>query len=168
MIWDILTLLWRHSSNNKPCTWHWCILHFGSVYDDWPASECNRHSGESDMKRYIDRYTKNCHRFLSCYCSIYLWPRTNMIWMAWISSMRISIRVVNNGVTTQMVMKIVRMKMATRAPFYKHGLTLITVWVSNYTHCKVWDEITYPYLNFNDCTVISHFTRHVITYQCWD
>ena len=42
---------------------------------------------------------------------------------------------------------------------------------------KVWDEITYPFLNFKGCTVeaskwmsnvIPHFTRHVITYQCWD
>ena len=32
-------------------------------------------------------------------------------------------------------------------PFYQHGLTL-----SNYIHYKVWDEITYPYLNFNSCT----------------
>ena len=42
---------------------------------------------------------------------------------------------------------------------------------------KVWDEITYPFLNFNGCTVevlewisdfISHLTEHVITYPCWD
>ena len=42
---------------------------------------------------------------------------------------------------------------------------------------KVWDEITYPFPNFNSCTVevwewISnfkpHFTGHVITYPCWE
>ena len=38
-------------------------------------------------------------------------------------------------------------------PFYYHGLTLIPAWISNYIHCKVWDEITYPFLNFNGCTV---------------
>ena len=41
----------------------------------------------------------------------------------------------------------------------------------------MWDEITYPFLNFNGCTVevqerISnlkpHFTGHVISYPCWD
>ena len=32
-------------------------------------------------------------------------------------------------------------------------LTLITAWISNYIHYKVWDEITYPFLNFNGCTV---------------
>ena len=41
---------------------------------------------------------------------------------------------------------------------------------------KVWDEITYPFLNFNGCTVevkewignfILHFVMDVITYLCW-
>ena len=30
----------------------------------------------------------------------------------------------------------------------KHGLTLIPAWISNHMPCKVWDEITYPILNF--------------------
>ena len=38
-------------------------------------------------------------------------------------------------------------------PFYKHGLTLIPAWISNHMPRKVWDEITYPFLNFNGCTV---------------
>ena len=38
-------------------------------------------------------------------------------------------------------------------PFYKHGLTLIPAWISNHIHHKVWDEITYPFLNFNGATV---------------
>ena len=38
-------------------------------------------------------------------------------------------------------------------PFYEHGLTWIPVWTSNYIHYNVWDEITYPFLNFNGCTV---------------
>ena len=29
----------------------------------------------------------------------------------------------------------------------------IAPWMSNYIHCKVWDEITYPLLNFNSATV---------------
>ena len=41
----------------------------------------------------------------------------------------------------------------------------------------MWDEIIYPYLNFNSAIVevkerisnsILHFTVHVITYPCWD
>ena len=35
------------------------------------------------------------------------------------------------------------------APFYWHGLTVIPAWISNYTHYNVWDEIIYPFLNFN-------------------
>ena len=38
-------------------------------------------------------------------------------------------------------------------PFYQHGLTLIPAWISNYIHYNVWDEITYPFLNFNGATV---------------
>ena len=38
-------------------------------------------------------------------------------------------------------------------PFYYHGLTLIPAWISNYIHYNVWDEITYPFLNFNGATV---------------
>ena len=37
--------------------------------------------------------------------------------------------------------------------FYKHGWTLIVAWISNYIHYKVWDEIIYPFLNFNGATV---------------
>ena len=41
----------------------------------------------------------------------------------------------------------------------------------------MWDEITYPFLNFNGATVevlewmnnvIPHFTDHVITFPCLD
>ena len=38
-------------------------------------------------------------------------------------------------------------------PFYKNGLTSITAWKSYYGHCKVWDEITNPFPNFNDAAV---------------
>ena len=51
------------------------------------------------------------------------------------------------------------------SPFYEHGLTLIPTWLSNYIHYNVWDVITYPFLNFNGCTVevyewISNFLLH--------
>ena len=39
------------------------------------------------------------------------------------------------------------------APFYWHGLTLISAWISNHMPSKVWNGITYPSLNFNGCTV---------------
>ena len=38
-------------------------------------------------------------------------------------------------------------------PFYKHGLTLIQAWISNFTYYKVWYEITYPSPNSNYTTV---------------
>ena len=63
----------------------------------------------------------------------------------------------------------------TRDPFYKRSLTLILAWVTNDSHHKIRDEITYPFLNFNGGTVevwecisnlIPHFTALVITYPC--
>ena len=32
-------------------------------------------------------------------------------------------------------------------------LTLIPAWIINHMPSKVWDEITYPFLNFNGATV---------------
>ena len=40
-----------------------------------------------------------------------------------------------------------------RDPFYLQELTIIPAWISNYIHFKVWDEIAYPFLNFNAATV---------------
>ena len=62
-------------------------------------------------------------------------------------------------------------------PFYQHGLTLTPAWISNCIHYNMWDEITYPFLNFNGATVeveewisnfILHFSGYVITHPCWD
>ena len=59
------------------------------------------------------------------------------------------------------------------SPFYLHDLTLIPAWLNNYIHYKVWNEIIYPFQNFNGCTdevwewissFFSHFTELVITY----
>ena len=63
-----------------------------------------------------------------------------------------------------------------RGPFYQNGLTLITAWISNYMSSKVWDEITYPFPNFNGVNVevwewifnfITTFVMAIITYPCW-
>ena len=62
-------------------------------------------------------------------------------------------------------------------PFHKHGLTSILTWIRNQIHYKVWDEITYPFSNFNSCTVevwewvsyfIPYFTEHVTIHRCRD
>ena len=37
-------------------------------------------------------------------------------------------------------------------PFYWHSLTFIPVWISNLVQYQVWDEINYPFLNFNGAT----------------
>ena len=49
--------------------------------------------------------------------------------------------------------------------------------ISNHMPNKVWDEITYHFLNFNGATVevyeciskfVPQFTMDVINYPCWD
>ena len=42
-------------------------------------------------------------------------------------------------------------------PFYQDGLTLITSWIGNYIHYKWWDEIAYPFLNFNGLGMDKYF-----------
>ena len=41
----------------------------------------------------------------------------------------------------------------TYSPFYEHGLNLIPAWISNHKPSKVYDEVNYPFLNFNSATV---------------
>ena len=43
--------------------------------------------------------------------------------------------------------------LSSSGPFYSHGLTLIPAWISNHMPSKMWDEIIYPFLNFNGATV---------------
>ena len=38
-------------------------------------------------------------------------------------------------------------------PPFTNMVKLTPTWISNYIHYKLWDEINYPFLNFNDCTV---------------
>ena len=38
-------------------------------------------------------------------------------------------------------------------PLYLHGLTLIPACINDHLPSKVWDGITYPFLNFNGCAV---------------
>ena len=62
-------------------------------------------------------------------------------------------------------------------PVYQHGLTVIPEWINKYIHDKVWDEITYPFQNFNSATVevskwiinfVPRISGHVIAYLCRD
>ena len=64
-----------------------------------------------------------------------------------------------------------------KGPIYKHGVTLTPAWISNCMPSKMWNEIMYPFPNFNGTVVefwewisnfIPRFVRDVITYPCWD
>ena len=56
----------------------------------------------------------------------------------------------------------------TSGPFYLHGLTLISAWISNYIHYKLWDEITYPLLNFNGTSLGMNKWFHPTFYWACD
>ena len=54
----------------------------------------------------------------------------------------------------------------TRGSFYQHGSTLTPAWISNHIHYKMWDEITYPFPNFNSSGIgvwewMNNFIPHV-------
>ena len=62
-------------------------------------------------------------------------------------------------------------------PFYQHGLIIIPARISYHMPSKLWDEITYPFPNFNGCTVdvfewssnfSSHFIMDVIIHPCYN
>ena len=62
-----------------------------------------------------------------------------------------------------------------QGPLLLTGLTLIPAWISNYSHYKVWGEVTYPFPNLNGATIevcerisnfFPHLIGHVITYPC--
>ena len=54
-----------------------------------------------------------------------------------------------------------------QGPIYVYGLSLITTRIINYIQYDVWDEITYPFPNFNGKAAevwdwINNFTPHSI------
>ena len=58
------------------------------------------------------------------------------------------------GFATQCYFKVwcVKLMRIERGPFHKYRLSLIPAWLSNHMPSKVWNEITYPFSNFNSCT----------------
>ena len=54
---------------------------------------------------------------------------------------------------TPFVMHIVYFIVAIRGSFYLHGLTLFPALIAYHIPTKIWDGITYPFPNFNSCTI---------------
>ena len=52
---------------------------------------------------------------------------------------------------------------APSGPYYKHGLTYIPAWISNYIHYKVWDKITYPFPNLSGANHVSKWGTIIIS-----
>ena len=52
-----------------------------------------------------------------------------------------------------MVWRYALLSFCSGARFDQHGLVLIAAWISNHMSDKVWDDITYPFPNFNSYIV---------------
>ena len=48
---------------------------------------------------------------------------------------------------------------ANMGPFYQRGLAFIPAWMNNNMPCKMQDEITYPFPNFNGTAVVDRWTE---------
>ena len=65
-----------------------------------------------------------------------------------------SVRLANGAVAKQRVIsKWCVMGYCFLGPLLLTWFNLIPTWMSNYIHFNVWDEITYPFLNFNSATI---------------
>ena len=87
-----------------------------------------------------------------CFCLGNRWQSSLMYYITHMQVMYIAKRSTFCCVTTTYTMGLMP-NSTIRGPFYKYGLTLIPAWISNYIHYNVWDEITYPFLNFSGATV---------------
>ena len=99
----------------------------GIIFHYWFCS-FNHLSG---MKNFINAICLVLPTFIS---SGYNWSVHEVILLQWMSGYSI------NGTWGES---------HTWGPFYSHGLTLIPEWTSNHMPSKVWDEITYQFLNLN-------------------
>ena len=65
-----------------------------------------------------------------------------------------------------------RKKTETKGVIVTEWVLWLYAWINNHIHYTVWDEITYPFPNFNGCTVevwewMSSFIPHFIGYESW-
>ena len=110
------------------------------------------------MRYPLQQWMLWCHFLMQMRYPLQQW----MLWCHFLMKMRYPLQqyTIWDHITMQMryswwhvTMQIYLQQYMICGPFYQHGLTLIPAWISNYIHYKVWDEITYPFLNFNGATI---------------
>ena len=88
---------------------------------------------------------------------IWLIKSTSPSEQLWFSHRQLTLLITNIKVISLVNLQVAVRKMTTDintwGHFYKHGLTLIPAWISNYDHYSAWNIITYSFLNFNAATV---------------
>ena len=80
-----------------------------------------------------------------------LWPETNDCWYLALTPSMLNLFAEHK--TIMYINVLFALFLNIRGPFYWHRLTLIIAWISNQMPSKAWDEITYPFSNFNDATI---------------
>ena len=156
-----------------------CTQENDEVYNWWSISQSNfrRYLNSNRQARVQFMLNKRCH--IQIHMTLLLWQGTRfaLIYAFWDHSnsqcglevnvarsqwwlgntglgnvlMPSGTKPLHKPVLTKICHAICRHSAAGPALF--HGLTLIPAWISNYMPGKVWGEITYPFLNFNGCTV---------------
>ena len=89
------------------------------------------------IKRYVSHKQHAVSRFIYISC--------RGIWYKLSFSLNSFIMISNNNISTQFLKHgeyNKGLKLYIRDPVYTHGLTSIIAWISNYIHCKMWNEIT--------------------------
>ena len=161
--------------------WHNATTkHFACLMRATVSAACNSRHRELDhfsspSKTRMRGLTDCCKPL--CYFTITDLGHESPHWFLWTVITHLCINF-NGGLYILILVWIISVsKRSAWGSFYKHGLTLIPAWISNYIHHKVWDKLTYPLSNFTGTTfevwewisnLIPHVTGHVITYPSWD
>ena len=118
-------------------------------------------NGEAgDLRRYLAHYDVIVMVLWYCCTRKYNFSRNHYLWR--------SFHLDHSGISLQFN--------SFRDYFHYHGLTLIPAWICNHMLSKMWDDITYPFSNFNGANIeiwewisdfIPHFIMDLITCPCW-
>ena len=109
------------------------------------------------------------------------WKMLSTKWWPFCLSLNVLKLLPHLPVANELIFKLLRITriLEHQDPFYLNGSTLSLAWISNNIHnmYKVWDEITYPFTNYNSSAIevwewignfIPQFTGHMTAYPYWD
>ena len=121
----------------------------------WSKFSCNSQLYITGAYRWLRARPHSIVSALS-YCSLILSPRYNDIGDT--LPQLVQHTVIQDSKHTTWYFICLTSSGSDHGPLYHHELTLTPAWLSNHANSKVWNEITYPFPNFNG--VISSHTSY--------